>query len=544
MLLQLLDALNIFRVRLGGRPLLFSIGVIALLLIIRTVRARRRSASRTTGDMRLAARVISCAALIALTGYVSLAFWYASDPHFFDNAEPSIVALGWLFHVGQPTYHTPASAERYAHIYGPMTYMLHGYALGIFGPSIAVSKALGASAGLTSLALVYRAIRSKATPARAVVLTGVFALLLLLFRNYSFWTRPEPLQLAAVSAILLFAVSGRGYMSATLIGLASGILWNLKFTGPLYCLPVFVLLQRRTGWRRTLLAVGVAAAMFLLPFVEYPNVSLANYVAWLHLSSGTGLRLHVLRQNLEWATYFSVPLLLSYYAVPRDLRPGGAEWRGLMIALLIGMAGVVVAGAKPGAGPYHLMPFLPVIMYVIAWQSARSELLMVADPLVPLASISFVLAAFIIALAQQAHLITTMMERRVLREGDDIAQFADTHQGVIEMGYGETEALTLQRPALVFRSNSYFLDQPALREHQLAGIDLPQATIEALAGCRVNYWLIPKGEEPFSGRNSYAAVFSRPLFSEDFRQAFHASHILVSTTVHYDVWKCQAKAGT
>jgi len=424
-----------------------------------------------------------------------------------------------------------------------MAFMFHGFVLAALGPSIGVSKGLGASAGLASLALAYGAIRRQGTAGRAIVLTGVCALLLLLFRDYSFWTRPEPFQLVAVSAALLFAVSGRGYLSATLVGLASGVLWNLKFTGPLYSLPVFVLLQRRAGWGGMVIAVGVSIVVALAPFVGFPNVSLTNYLEWLRFSARTGLLLSTLRQNLEWAAYLGTPLLLSYYAVPREMRPHSSEWRNVMVALLLGMSGVLIAAAKPGAGPYHLMPFLPVIMYIVAWHAANFSHSAEIDPVVPRASIAFLLAAAIIALAQQAQLVTTMGERRGVREVDDIEQFAQSHQGIIEMGYGETEALTLERPVLVFRNNSYLLDQPAVREHQLAGVELPQATVDAMAHCRVNYWLIPKGEAPFSGRNGYAAVFLRPLFPEEFRRVFHTTHKRVGTTAYYDVWQCQATGG-
>jgi hypothetical protein len=131
------------------------------------------------------------------------------------------------------------------------------------------------------------------------------------------------------------------------------------------------------------------------------------------------------------------------------------------------------------------------------------------------------------------------MSQRIARdEASDIKDFASSHAGVIELGYGSTEAFTLERPLLVFRNNSYLLDQPAVREHQLAGLELPPATLQALRSCRVTYWLIPKGEIPFSGRNAYPAVLLKPLFSDEFREVFHQSYRLTAETVYYDVWEC------
>src|SRR6185369_9657423 len=153
----------------------------------------------------LATVVISVTALVALIAYPSVAVWYASHPHFFDNAEPVMPIVGWLFHVGKPVYPAIDAAERYAHIYGPFAFIAHGWALGLLGPGIRVSKGLGAAAGLASIVVVYLLARRHVRRTPAVVLTGIGALLLLLFRHYSFWTRPEPLQLLAVSAALFFA---------------------------------------------------------------------------------------------------------------------------------------------------------------------------------------------------------------------------------------------------------------------------------------------------------------------------------------------------
>ncbi len=82
---------------------------------------------------------------------------------------------------------------------------------------------------------------------RALLLTGAGALLLLEFRNYSFWTRAEPLQAFCVSATLLAAARGRGHVATIAMGLAIGILFNAKITGPLYVLPLLVMVLATVG---------------------------------------------------------------------------------------------------------------------------------------------------------------------------------------------------------------------------------------------------------------------------------------------------------
>lgn len=531
----LLGALEVFRIRFAGRPVLVCVGILAILLLVRRATGR----SRMMRDWSTAAGMaISVAALVALIAYPSVAIWYASHSHFFDNAEPVMPIVGWLFHAGRPVYPAIDAPERYAHIYGPFAFMAHGWVLGLFGPSILVSKSLGAAAGVASLGVTYLLARRHVPRALATVLTGLCALLLLLFRHYSFWTRPEPLQLLAVSASLYFASMESGYFGAVLSGGAMGVLWNLKITGPMYTLPVFALLFSRGGWKPCVAAIAVAVAVASFPFVYYENVSLPQYLAWLRLSGSTGLLLSTLRQNLEWAIYLCLPLVLSYYAVPESARPRSAAWRNVLAALILGITGVVIAAAKPGAGPYHLIPFLPIIVFVMAWHLAELSPRAIGDLHVAPVSLAFVISAVLIVDAQEAQFVTTMRARDQLRESDDIVRFADSHGGVVAMGYGSTESLSLQRPVLAFRSNSYLLDQPAVREYQLQGLGLPAATLLAIAECRVNYWLIPRGEGPFSGRNSYSAVLLQPLYSDEFRRAFEQAHSIVATTTYYDVWQC------
>ena len=525
----MLEAIDRFRILFGARPLFITLAILALLLLSDRLLGRKRDTRWSPATTR----TLGIVGITALLAYLATLIWYTLDQHFFDNAEPSVIAIAWLFHLGQPIYHAPASAERYAHIYGPLAFMIHGAALGALGPSLLISKGLSAGAAALGILLTFLAVRRHATGWRALTLAGVQALLLMGFKNFSYWTRPEPLQLLAVAAALLTATAGRGIGAAIGVGLASGVLWNLKLTGPLYSVPIFVLFQQRAGWRACIIAAAVGSIAAVLPFVLFENVSLANYLYWFRLSARTGLLLSTLKQNLEWAVYFCVPLLVAYFAAPvrvhRSLGEGG---------LAAAMAVLAIAAAKPGAGPYHLMPFLPTIAYLVARRTSAFDRRTVVEPMVARVAVAFVAAAVVVAVAQQATFVATMLERRTRDDAGDIERFARAQQDAVAMGYGATEAFSLARPVLTFHSGRYLIDQPAVREHQLEGIDIPPATLDALARCRIKYWLIPKGEAPFVGRNVYAAVFFRPIFSDAFREAFHAAYDKTGSTEYYDVWQC------
>jgi hypothetical protein len=325
------------------------------------------------------------------------------------------------------------------------------------------------------------------------------------------------------------------------VGVAIGVATNLKLTGVVYLAPVLALIAARHGVRAFVTGGLLAAVVIALPFVIFPHLSLADYRFWLQMSSENGVRVRLLRPNIEWALYLAAPLGLSLFA-----RPDVAQ-RWMLLTTCAAISLIIVLAAKPGAGPYHLLPFVPLIVWLAASFDAAA-----ATPTAlawrSRAAAAFVLPAVIIIIAgiQQALFIDALRAAAHLHVARDITTFADEHPGArIEMGYGGTSSykgsapLTFYRPLLVFRDGDYLIDAPAVQEHQLAGIGIPPATLHALARCDVAYWLIPKNEEPFATRNMYAATGFTPLFSNEFRRTFADAYRVTTTTEYFDVYACR-----
>jgi hypothetical protein len=534
--MTLFELASALAVHLSRHPFALTLGIGILLRLCHGRGARPHASA---GRLLQAYTVAGIAGLLA---YVGVIVFYATGPQYFDAAEPTMAAIGWLFHVGQPVYHELEAGERYSHIYGPMPFIVQGVALNIFGATIATSKWVGGVLAMAAMALTFLVLRRKTSGHRAVVLVGICAVILLGFRNSSFWTRPEPLQVFCVAAALAAAHLRSRNLATVLAGMLIGVLWNLKITGPLYSFPLFVLLLYRTGWRRAVAAAAIVAVAAFLPFVLFSNVSFTTYLAWVRLSAQTGLDLAILRQNIEWTAYLIVPLVLAWHATARDAdaRADG-EWSAVILTLGVATLGVIVAGSKPGAGPYHLLPFVPIVAYLVAARIGSIAVLIGRPDVAPVAA-AFLIVGVITAVAQQIQFVQVMASRRAIDVADEIVRLAAAYSGVVEMGYALDDPITFQRPVLVFRNNRYVLDQPAVGEHLLAGLEIPPATIAALRECRVNYWLLPKGEPPFGGVNMYPAVRFRPLFPASFRQAFFGSHRLVESTAHFDVWQCRTAA--
>lgn len=185
----------------ASRPLWLFLAFLLLLTVYR--RLFRRGQGDGAGDdafTRLAPGV-------ALLYYVGLTVWYGLVPQQVDYAEPTMTCVAWLFQLGKPVYHAIDSAARYSHMYGPMAFAVPGAALWLFGPTMLVGKMVGVVAALIALAVMWLTIRTATRETRIAILAcGICVLQFLMFRNLTFWSRPEPLQLAAV-CIGLFAAA-------------------------------------------------------------------------------------------------------------------------------------------------------------------------------------------------------------------------------------------------------------------------------------------------------------------------------------------------
>jgi hypothetical protein len=528
------EILEFVRIRFAGRPLLLTLAFVIVIALVRRSWPRAATASAERTIWR-ALGAVSAAGLIA---YVAMAIYYAQDTHYYDHAEPTMTAVGWLFAVGKPVYHAIDAPERYAHMYGPLAFIAHGAWMRLTGPGIVASKWLGAVAAIASIALVYLSIRTRVDRGRTIALTGCCALAYLMFGNRTFWTRPEPLQLLCMSAGLYAAVAARGLVAAMVVGVTAGVMLNLKITGPLYTLPIVALLYARNGAGAVVGAGATALAVALLPFA-FPNVSLDSYLLWVRLSARNGLLLSTLRLNIEWAAFFLLPVLLSHRAC-LDEAPKVRGRNTTRASLLVGMCGVVLAASKPGAAVYHLVPFLPVIFYLTSAQLQAAE--RSTDRSVVAAAAGLVATLALLALVQQAAFVRVFAARTHDSEAADIREFLAAHpRSNVQMGYGRDDRLTFVRPLTVFHSGSYLIDAPAVQEHQLSGIDIAPSTVQTIRACVVDYWLIPQGQAPFTGPNVYPAMLLKPLFSEDFRRAFLDTYVVEIRTRYYDVWACRLR---
>lgn len=447
-------------------------------------------------------------------------------------------ATGALAARGLPVYPELHAAQRHGMIYGPLAYLTFVPFYAVLGRSLTIAKLPGILALLITLWAVYHTCRRYARRDDAVLGLGAFALLLVFFHFHSFDTKTDASLVAGTAAGLVGALHRRWAVAALTLGAVAGIVPNFKLTAAVALLPLTALVWARHGWRPVGAAVPLGCVVFFLPFL-LPNVSLLNYIDTLLLAGRHGITLDGLSRNLQWSFLLMLPVLIA--------RPTGTA--ASIYALLIASSLLIasVTGAKPGAGNWHLMPLLPFVIQAFFW--CRSLLPDGAQPAVErrIAMLAVPYAMTILAFVLFAGAGTVSQVRRELalvpRHSRTIAELRDVasrYRGeTIEIGYGErNDEANLFRTLLVLDGHPYTVDRFAIEDHQLAGVEIPEATVRYLEACETRIWLIPSGQRPFLEPNLYPQLQRPPLFPEPFRNAFSRRYQKVERGGVFDVWSC------
>ena len=155
---------------------------------------------------------LSVCALFLATYVVTLALSTAY-PGYLQHVEPQIAAVAFVVMKGAPMYHSLASAQRYALLYGPLAYLTFTVALATLGASVYSLKFVVLLANVVLVAALWRCAQRVVGPARAVVVTtGVLSLLLL--NDYLFQVRGDVLLVLSVALGLLAVLRPPSWWSA------------------------------------------------------------------------------------------------------------------------------------------------------------------------------------------------------------------------------------------------------------------------------------------------------------------------------------------
>jgi hypothetical protein len=313
----------------------------------------------------------------------------------------------------------------------------------------------------------------------------------------------------------------------------------MKIHGALYILPYAVAVlasSGTTGSRVRLAVVGIASgtAALIVPFLA-PNVSLLHYIAFLEATLQHGFARSLLILNLRFGGVLIMPVLVM----------GWRHWRGekqpdmpMGIAYFVSVAIVCGIGAKNGAGPTHLLPFLPAFVFLLVKATRSVRIPGGENAWAAALSLCFLVLAVAYTPGFESNLLglrtwdLTNDDPAFLREATQLYRaYPAASMGVSD---NASDGRAEYRAIGVFAGAPLTYDTTTWMDLQKGGV--PEEVVDRLlVDCRTPVWIIPKGGSPFSIESPYGPDL---MFSDRFRALFATEYKMVRDGAYYTVWAC------
>lgn len=489
-------------------------------------------------------RIVVAAGSATVLLYLGQIAAYLAYPGFVDHVQTTITVMSYMAVNGKEVYSPPAAAGIYGMPYGPILFLANGLGL-LLVQSTLGSKLPGIVALISALAAMAQPLQRQLKNRVALFLALASLLALLLpYGLFAYWNRPESFLLLC-AALALAALQLPRVAANLAMGMLLGLAAGLKLHGFVFVAPAaLALIGRDAGWRRKAVSALVqaltGAAVFLAPF-SLSNVSAAGYYDYLSMAAGHAVDLWMLGVSLAFAAAFVGPPALVY-AWRRPVLASEDRW--LLCGFLAATAAAVLVAGRVEAGPYHILPMIPVGLYATAVVADRSK----AGRQLPLAQANLWAAGLVLALLAGGtgflrnygglSVVELLQNRPAMTEATaelvDLArQYPEAQMAVSD---DDRYWLAMQDAALVMRSGRIAIDYATWMDLVFVGAD-SNRLMRYVDRCAVPAWIMPGAGTPFSLRSLYTGA---PLFSDDFRRQFLENYVEARAGRFYRVWTCRA----
>jgi len=324
------------------------------------------------------------------------------------------------------------------------------------------------------------------------------------------------------------------------LGIIAGLAVGIKIHAALYFIPlgIFVLVRAPDAKAAILYAVIGATGFtgcIVAAFAADP-CEVMRFGRYIAVISRHGLEPRLLFLNLLSGLALTAPYIIALWQRRASL---ARDRRTLLTAVsaLLSVSLVIVVGAKPGSGPHHLMPLIPVLLFLTmtlndAIESTDTLLIlivaMIAAALAPLKQTVDFLRLEIKGIGDT---ITAQREAVDLVTRYPGAQFGPTDS--------EHYATLKNRVVAALSGAKLTFDLAAWMDLDFAGIRPSDDPADFSPGPRV--WILPRDGAPFSMYSfynyyNYATV---PLFSTAFQNDFHSRCQQIDVRRTFAAWFCK-----
>jgi len=523
-------------------PILY-FGVLILLFVFKDERILARI-SRSKYQLKF----LNWGAYLVLSIIFLIPIQYLFFDKIMDHGESHVSVVSWIVWRGQELYPDLIGPYDYGNFYGPYSYFWFGIIPRVFGPSFLTFKLNCILLAAANFYFVF--ILAGRNWIKSVIFFGAIAA----FGPYFFWLRPDSQILLTVllSYVGLLKYENGDRKAIWWIAALIGIGVNLKIQSILYFSPLLWVLLRQKGLLECLKVGAFSILVFGLPFL-LPWVSFQNFIDILTVAVDQGRQWpRVYQYYIPYFLMIAIPVAVNAYTLKSVADNNSKNWgRGDFIdfcaLLFFGLVASIIA-AKPGAGYYQFMPFLPAVIYFSRSLTLQSFL---NQPIWARAFVWVYVVFFVLHFGLNQYLaireMRGMAKLPVVQDLKDVEiKYPDKK---IAIGWGDNESqgdrynLSFYRGYFVWKGNPYFFDLGIRMDMILVGRPEPSEALNVLRECRIDLWLIQKNERPFEMRGWISGdwMTHRRVYSEPFIEAFHSSYEKVGSSLFYDLWLCKTK---
>ena len=463
---------------------------------------------------------------------------YLCIPNFVDYVEPVIPLLAGNYLHGGPVYADWQTGQSIVGIvYGPYD-ILSQIPVLIWFPSITGSKFIGICFAVIAPLILCLALRFRAqTVDEILVLCALMIALLTSQLHYWFWNRPDPLLIAIVSLGALIFDRVRPSICLIFTGFLAGIAANLKLFAPIYMIPfALACFYQMRLWPELTAAAFIGGVMFIgalvFPFVIGVS-SFEPYISNVLMMRHHGLVASDSIEPFLYGLVISASPLIAW----RQFGARGAD-RIMILALLGCVALLAVLASKPGAGPYYMMPLVPLSLYLSVKVSSQVPIKQrQATQMLPLTLVVVLICSSPIWAYSWFQMAKQLPNYRTeLEESAELREFFQEFPNS-EMGHTSSEK-SATPPEEFYRVQKAFLGQVTHFDYANYGdqrqAGLPSAVVYPLFdNCAVPSWILSREGSPFSGD-----FHDVPLFDEVVRDRFRTNYRLLKQGKYFEVWAC------
>lgn len=447
--------------------------------------------------------------------YLMMGVLYLFYPNYLSHIEPTVAWLGVLLKSGGCLYPVPlGSYPYYGILYGPALFEIQMVFQGLGLPTLVSSKLPGLIAFTLSSLILIRLNKNW--------LYRGYLLYLFPFGLMLFFNRAEPFLLLIVSVSLFLGnnCADRKYLPI-LMGIFGGAASALKMHGVAYIFAAYLAVILTAGVSiSSVLFFSISSALSFLAFFIPQNVSIIAFWGYLKLAGVHGLSLRLWIENLIYLIFLLSPLLTSWRGdkLERSAR--------VNLILILGVElCITIIAAKPGAGFYHLLPLIPINVFI--FQKIFSKALY-DKSLIKVLYVSLITVSLVTVLLD--FLLPMVKSWRQFNEAQkEVVYFEKKYPNVI-MGVTNNHGYPYSFLRVMLKSEQ--IDYAAFMDLQISGIG-DEVFAENLKNCRICCILLPNIGDPFTLNNYYTF---KPLFSEKIREAFTSKYNRVEIGKYYSLY--------